>query len=85
MKFLVLGAGGIGGYFGAKLSTAGNDVWLIARGKHLGAMKQHGLKVLPSDEQLSVPSQRISGDVKDAGTVDVVLFCVKSYDTERAA
>lgn len=85
MKFLVLGSGGIGGYFGAKLANAGNDVWFVARGKHLEAMKQHGLIVRSAQEAFTVSSQKISGNVADAGIVDVVLFCVKSYDTESAA
>ncbi len=85
MRFLVFGAGGIGGYFGAKLSNAGEDVWFIARGKHLEAMKLHGLRVNSAHEKLTVPPQKISDSIADAGKVDVVLFCVKSYDTEGAA
>ena len=85
MRFLVLGAGGIGGYFGAKLSNTGEDIWFIARGKHLEAMKLHGLKVHSGQETLTVPPQKISGSIADVGKADVVLFCVKSYDTESAA
>ena len=85
MKFLIFGAGGIGGYFGAKLLNAVEDVWFIARGKHLQAMKLHGLRVNSAQEKLAVPSQKISGSIADAGKADVVLFCVKSYDTESAA
>ncbi len=85
MKFLILGAGGIGGYFGAKLSEAGEDIWFIARGKHLDAMKLRGLVVRSAKESFIVHPQKISGTVADAGKVDVILFCVKSYDTEKAA
>lgn len=85
MKFLVMGSGGVGGYFGAKLSKAGEDVWFIARGKHLEAMKLHGLKVQSAQENLTIPPDKISATVADAGKVDVVLFCVKSYDTESAS
>jgi 2-dehydropantoate 2-reductase len=85
MKFLVFGTGGVGGYFGAKLSNAGEDIWFIARGKHLEAMKQHGLKVKSAKEAFTIPPQKISGNIVDAGQADVVLFCVKSYDTESAA
>jgi 2-dehydropantoate 2-reductase len=85
MKFLVLGTGGVGGYFGAKLANAGEDVWFIARGRHLDAMKQNGLKVNSAKEAFTVPPQNISGNAADAGQVDVILFCVKSYNTEEAA
>jgi 2-dehydropantoate 2-reductase len=85
MKFLVLGTGGVGGYFGAKLANAGEDVRFIARGRHLNAMKQRGLTVKSAKEAFTIPPWKISGDIADAGQVDVVLFCVKSYDTERAA
>jgi 2-dehydropantoate 2-reductase len=85
MRFLVLGAGGVGGYFGSKLANAGEDVWFIARGKHLDAMKQRGLMVKSAKEAFTVAPQKISGNAADAGQVDVVLFCVKSYDTEEAA
>jgi 2-dehydropantoate 2-reductase len=85
MKILVLGAGGVGGYFGAKLADAGEDVWFIARGKHLDAMKKRGLVVRSAKESFVVPSQKISGNVSDVGKIDLVLFCVKSYDTEKAA
>lgn len=85
MKFLILGAGGIGGYFGAKLSTAGVDTWFVARGKHLQGMKQHGLKIISAQERLTVAPNKFTDNVTDAGKVDVALFCVKSYDTENAA
>jgi 2-dehydropantoate 2-reductase len=85
MKFLVLGAGGVGGYFGAKLASAGEDVRFVARGKHLEALMAHGLKVQSPNEKLVVPPQKIFGSVADAGKADVVLFCVKSYDTESSA
>lgn len=85
MRFLIMGTGGVGGYFGGKLANAGNDVWFIARGKHLEAMKQRGLTITSAKEAFTVPPKTISGNVADAGTVDVVLFCVKSYDTENAA
>jgi 2-dehydropantoate 2-reductase len=85
MKILVMGAGGVGGYFGAKLAAAGEDVWFIARGKHLEAMKLRGLSVRSTTESFLVPPHKIVGTASEAGTVDVILFCVKSYDTEAAA
>lgn len=85
MRFLVLGAGGVGGYFGAKLASAGEDVRFVARGKHFEALKSRGLKVQSPNEKLVVPPQKIFGNVAEAGMADVVLFCVKSYDTESSA
>lgn len=84
MKILVMGAGGVGGYFGARLQQAGEDVVFIARGRHLEAMQKEGLTVKSAlgEAKLQV---KASADPKAAGTVDVVLFCVKLWDTEGAA
>jgi 2-dehydropantoate 2-reductase len=84
MRYLIFGTGGVGGYFGARLSVAGVDVHFIARGKHLDAMKKNGLTVRSAKEQYHVPAEKMHGDVAEAGTADVVLFCVKAYDTESA-
>lgn len=84
MRVAVLGAGGIGGYFGGRLAEAGTaDVYLIARGAHLNAIKRDGLKVTSylGDMDLHLPA---SDDPADIGPVDYVLFTVKSYDTEEA-
>lgn len=85
MRFLVFGTGGVGGYFGAKLSTAGEDVRFVARGKHLEAMREKGLVVRSAREELFVPPDKIAGEVSPDVNADVILFCVKSYDTEGAA
>jgi 2-dehydropantoate 2-reductase len=85
VRFLVFGAGGVGGFFGGKLAHAGEDVWFIARGKHLEAMKANGLHVRATGGELTIPPGKMTDNVADVGTVDVVLFCVKSYDTETAA
>ncbi|HKX39290.1 MAG TPA: 2-dehydropantoate 2-reductase [Burkholderiales bacterium] len=84
MKILVMGAGGVGGYFGARLAQAGNDVVFIARGKHLEAIQANGLKVKSGLGDLSLKAQAMQ-DPARAGVVDVVLFCVKLWDTEAAA
>ena len=52
MKILVMGTGGVGGFFGGKLANAGYDVRFIARGKHLEAMKKDGLKIISETEIL---------------------------------
>lgn len=85
MKFVIVGSGGVGGYFGGKLAHAGEDVWFVARGDHLAAMRERGLTVNASDETFMVPPGTMTDNVNAIGEADVVLFCVKSYDTESAA
>jgi 2-dehydropantoate 2-reductase len=84
MRIAVVGAGGVGGAFGAALAKAGADVTFIARGAHLAAMKSKGLKVeSPRGDTHLVPTQA-TDDPKSVGPVDVVLFCVKLWDVESA-
>ena len=84
MKIAVVGAGGVGGGFGAALAKAGADVTFIARGAHLAAMKSAGLKIeSPRGDTHLVPTQA-TDDPKTIGQVDVVLFCVKLWDLESA-
>jgi 2-dehydropantoate 2-reductase len=84
MRVAVVGAGGVGGGFGAALAKAGADVTFIARGAHLAAMKSQGLKVeSPRGDAHLVPTQA-TDDPATVGVVDVVLFCVKLWDVESA-
>ena len=84
MRIAVVGAGGVGGGFGAALAKAGADVTFIARGAHLAAMKSKGLKVeSPRGDTHLVPTQA-TDDPRTVGPVDVVLFCVKLWDVESA-
>src|SRR5215470_6389875 len=84
MRIAVVGAGGVGGGFGAALAKAGADVTFIARGAHLAAMKSAGLKVLsPRGDTHLVPTQATDHPA-DIGKVDFVLFCVKLWDVESA-
>jgi len=84
MRIAVVGTGGVGGGFGAALARAGADVTFIARGAHLAAMKQSGLKVeSPRGDIHLVPTQA-TDDPAAVGPVDVVLFCVKLWDVESA-
>jgi 2-dehydropantoate 2-reductase len=79
-----VGAGGVGGGFGAALAKAGGDVTFIARGTHLAAMKSKGLKVeTPRGDAHLVPTQA-TDDPASVGPVDIVLFCVKLWDVESA-
>ncbi len=84
MRIAVVGAGGVGGGFGAALAKAGADVTFIARGAHLAAMKSGGLRVnSPRGDAHLVPTQA-TDDPASVGQVDVVLFCVKLWDVENA-
>ncbi|MBI3787498.1 MAG: ketopantoate reductase family protein [Ignavibacteriales bacterium] len=85
MRFLIFGVGGVGGFFGATLAKAGLDVWFFARGKHLKAMKAHGLRMRSPQGNFTVPPKKITDDLSKVGTPDVVLLCVKTYDLEAAA
>ena len=84
MRIAVVGAGGVGGGFGAALAKAGADVSFIARGAHLAAMKSVGLKVTgPRGDTHLVPTQATDNPA-EIGKVDIVLFCVKLWDVESA-
>ncbi len=82
MRFLIAGAGAIGGYIGAKLAQAGTDVTLFARGAHLKAMQDHGVRVVAaegSEEAAFEARPRVIGDLKDAGEFDVIVLGVKAH------
>jgi len=83
VRIAVMGAGAVGGYFGARLAAAGHHVAFVARGKHLHAMVKEGLKVKSFQDDLQVRSL-FTSDPKEIGPVDLALFCVKSYSTEEA-
>ena len=85
MKILIMGTGGVGGYFGARLAAAGEDVSFVARGKHLTAIKTNGLRIKSELGDVLINSAQASEKPDDFGIADIVLFCVKAYDTETAA
>ena len=85
MKILVVGAGGVGGYYGALLARAGHDVTFVARGAHLAAMRQHGLKLESVVGTVHLPTVRVTDDPATLGPADLVIFSVKLWDTEAAA
>ena len=85
MKICIMGAGGLGGFFGGWLADAGEDVAFIARGAHLDAMRTNGLTVRSPLGHRTIAPVRATDDPAAIGPVDVVLFCVKTYDLERAA
>jgi 2-dehydropantoate 2-reductase len=83
VRVAVMGAGAVGGYFGAKLA-ASNEVAFIARGVHLAAMRRKGLMVESPRSHLDIRDALFAENPAEIGAVDLVLFCVKSYDTESA-
>jgi len=85
VRIAIYGSGGIGGYFGARLAAAGNDVHFIARGAHLQAMREHGLRVESGAGNLHINPARATDDPADIGPVDAVMFAVKLWDVEAAA
>ena len=76
MRVAVYGPGGVGGYFGGRLAQAGADVRLIARGAHLAALREHGLRVRSVAGDFSV-EVLATDDPTEIGQCDYVLFCVK--------
>src|SRR5262249_40282113 len=85
MRIVVVGSGGTGGYFGAKLAKAGEDVTFVARGAHLAAIREAGLRIRSAvDGEWTVKVQAVETLIGHE-PADLVLFCVKSFDTESAA
>jgi 2-dehydropantoate 2-reductase len=78
MKFLIAGAGAIGAYLGARLSRAGFDVTLFARGPHLRAMQEHGVQVKSAEGDFTA-RPRIVGSLEEAGVCDTVFLGVKAH------
>ncbi len=78
MRFLIAGAGAIGGYVGAKMARAGQDITLFARGAHLAAMRERGIKVLSEEGDFEVKPEVI-GSLEGAGPFDVIFLGVKAH------
>jgi 2-dehydropantoate 2-reductase len=85
MQIAVMGSGGVGGYFGARLAAAGNDVTFVARGAHLEAMRKHGLRLDSELGNLHLEPVRAVAGAGEIQAADAVVFAVKMRDTERAA
>jgi len=83
MRIAVMGSGGLGGYFGARLCQGGADVHFVARGSHLQAMRSHGLGV-EGPTTIHIPRVNATDDPGEIGVVDLVMLCVKLWDTESA-
>lgn len=84
MKIAIIGAGGVGGYFGARLQAGGQEVVFIQRGEHGRAMRAGGLSITSPAGDLDLPEVRCQEDAEGIGPVDVVLVTVKANGTEEA-
>lgn len=85
MRILVMGAGAVGAYFGARLTQTGEDVVLCARGDHLRALREHGVRVRSLLGADFAVKPRATGEPREFAPYDLILLCVKSYDTVSAA
>jgi 2-dehydropantoate 2-reductase len=84
MRIAILGSGGVGGYFGGRLAETGADVTFIARGAHLAALRERGLRIDSPQGNHEVARVQATDDASTVGPVDIVFFTVKLYDTEEA-
>lgn len=84
MRIAIMGSGGLGGFFGAKLVQGGAaDVHFVARGRHLEAMRRNGLRI-EGPEPLHVTGLNVTADPREIDGADVVMLCVKLWDTDAA-
>ena len=86
MKILIMGSGGVGGFYGGRLAHAGYDVTFVARGAHLAAMRENGL-LIESDSRgnIHVPRVNVTEDPASVGRADYIIIGVKLWDTEAVA
>lgn len=85
MKIVVMGTGGVGGYYGGLLAQKGHSVTFIARGRHLQAIRANGLQVKSVHGDFLVNPVVATQDPAEYGSVDLVMFCTKTYSTDEAA
>lgn len=85
MRILVMGAGGVGGYFGAQFARAGHDVAFVARGAHLAALRERGLVLESQIAPVQLAAVNADSDPARLGPADVVMFCTKLWDVEEGA
>src|SRR5512146_3470251 len=84
MKIVMMGSGGVGGYFGARLAAGGADVHFVARGAHLAAMRSQGLAIEGGQSPLHLAKVQATDDPSSVGTADYVLMAVKLWATAAA-
>ena len=85
MKIMIMGSGGVGSYYGGLLAKQGNDVTFIARGAHLQALRTNGLQVKSVHGNFAIIPAQATDSPAEVSAVDLILFCVKTYDTDDAA
>ena len=85
MRIAIFGSGGVGGYFGARLAQAGEDVTFIARGEHLQALRNSGLEVDSIDGDFVVHPVKATADPSQVSPVDLVIVAVKTWQVPDAA
>ncbi len=85
MRIAILGAGAVGGYFGARLAAGGTDVTFVARGAHLATIQRDGLRVISQRGDVHLRDVKAVGDIGKVGAVDLVIVGVKLWDMELAA
>lgn len=85
MRIAIFGVGAVGGYFGAKLAQSNHDVFFIARGKHLAAIREHGLRVSSDAGDFVAYPTLATEFAADIGVVDVVVLATKAWQVEAAA
>src|SRR5262249_32321085 len=84
MRIAVMGPGGVGGYFGARLGASGEEGHFIGRGGHLGGLRSRGLQVYSANGDVLVKPARATEDPASVGTVDLVMLTVKLWSTDEA-
>ena len=84
MDIAVMGAGGVGGYFGGLLARSGHNVTFIARGPHLEAIRSNGLRVESGNDGIFTVPGNATDDPASVGHQELVLFAVKMYDNDDA-
>jgi 2-dehydropantoate 2-reductase len=85
MHIVIYGTGGVGGYFGTRLAQAGNKVTFVARGKHLEAIKQHGLQLKSSKGDYLVYPANATDTILELTAIDLILICVKTWQLAEVA
>lgn len=85
MNIVIYGTGGVGGYFGARLVQAGNNVTFIARGKHLKAIQQKGLQLKSSKGNYLVYPANATSNISEVQNIDLILICVKTWQLSEVA
>src|SRR5215207_8417562 len=85
MRVAVIGSGGVGGFVGGRLAQAVHEVAFLARGEHLRALPQHGLRVRSTDGDFDIPAVTATDQSEELGPAELFLFTVKAYDTEAVA